>query len=553
MKPPHAISPTAAHVFRVILGVVTLFLAWTAYRTFQHFIEDQRLLNAGVWSGETSETITPLWLFVDHAVAAGVAAAGFFVALLGARRPRWQVIALTLVCLGAALAWLGGEVLHHLHAPALGRVGEKPSVWTSYVQAVLTGFLLLSPPVALFAYHRSTIMDRYLVQAICTPLVLCFAGFLSIWLIIDLTDNGRDFMVRGAGLGMLCYYYLVQLPQMVLMVLPITLLLSLLFALGKMSQANEVISMLGAGRSMVRVLIPIFALGLYATLISLVLNFRWAPEAEARKEGLLNKLEDIRNQDDDAGPQSPGHYEQFAAVAWMYANSLDGRFWFVGRVPVDLANAPMRYVAIWDQNEEGDIVASYKADSVRWNHETREWILENAKVWLYDPYGLAEISHHEVLRISDWRETPWHVVSSSYNAEHLGIPELTTYIRTNSALPPRKLAPYRTHWHFAWAEPFRCLFIVLMAAPLGIVHARRGVLGGVALSIGIFFALMFFDSLFLGLGQSGRIVSWMGAWFPNLLLGGIGGGLLYLRNNNRNPPDLAKLLRCIRRPAAARA
>lgn len=540
MKSSPAQPSTPANLFRILVFLGTLALGLVAYQTFQQYLEGQRQLTvsqAAVPAGNA-----PFWLCLCQTAAFGAAAAGFLITLVAGRRPAGQVSALILLCLGIFAAWLAFEAFHDITSESLSKTGEKASPWTGIVERILMGTLILSPPFGWMAYLRSTMLDRYLVRAVAMPLAMCFAGFLSIWLVIDLTDNGKDFMIRGAGLGMLGYYYLVQLPQMVLMVLPITLLLSLLFALGKLSQANEMISMMGAGRSLVRILYPILSIGIYATLISVVLNYRWAPEAEARKEGLLNKLEDIKKQAE--APPTPSKeenrksFEQFSAVAWMYANSLDRRFWFVGRVPVDLANAPMRYVAIWCQNEKGDIEACYKADAVTWDFHTREWILQKAKVWQYDPFGLATIQRYDSLRIPGWRETPWHVVSASYNAEHLGIPELTTYIRTNSALPSQKLAPYRTRWHFAWSEPFRCLFIVLMAAPLGVVHARRGVLGGVAASIGIFFGLMFFDSLFLGLGQSGRIASWLGAWIPNVTLGVIGGTLLYLRNSDQPLPRL---------------
>lgn len=531
---------SSSNPFRVLTFLGALALALVAHQTFQQYLEAQRQLTAA--QASPTPVNAPLWLCLCEVAGFGAAAVGFLVTLVAGRRPAGQVTALVLLCLGIFTAWLAFETFHDMAAESLSKTGEKASAWTGTVERILMGALILSPPFGWLAYIRSTMLDRYLVRSVAMPLGMCFAGFLSIWLIIDLTDNGKDFMIRGAGLSMLGYYYLVQLPQMVLIVLPVTLLLSLLFALGKLSQANEMISMMGAGRSLVRVLYPVFSIGLYATLISVVLNYRWAPEAEARKEGLLNKLEDIKKQAEAppaaAGQESRKSFEQFSAVAWMYANSLDRRFWFVGRVPVDLANAPMRYVAIWCQNEKGDIEACYKADAVTWDFHTREWILQKAKVWQYDPFGLATIRRYDSVRIPGWRETPWHVVSASYNAEHLGIPELTTYIRTNAALPPQKLAPYRTRWHYAWADPFRCLFIVLMAAPLGVVHARRGVLGGVAASIGIFFALMFFDSLFLGLGQSGRIAAWLGAWIPNVLLGAIGGMLLYLRNSDRPMPRL---------------
>ena len=43
--------------------------------------------------------------------------------------------------------------------------------------------------------------------------------------------------------------------------------------------------------------------------------------------------------------------------------------------------------------------------------------------------------------------------------------------------PEVRLAPYRTQLHYRWALPWVCLLVVFIAAPLGIVYNRRGILG----------------------------------------------------------------------------
>ena len=82
--------------------------------------------------------------------------------------------------------------------------------------------------------------------------------------------------------------------MVIVFVLPATLLLSLLFSLGKMSTSNELISMIGAGRSVMRVLRPLFLVGLLCVLVSLVFKYEWGPNSVGYKESLLALIKQER-------------------------------------------------------------------------------------------------------------------------------------------------------------------------------------------------------------------------------------------------------------------
>ncbi|RZA04980.1 MAG: LptF/LptG family permease [Moraxellaceae bacterium] len=126
------------------------------------------------------------------------------------------------------------------------------------------------------------------------------------------------------------------------------------------------------------------------------------------------------------------------------------------------------------------------------------------------------------------------------NAQYLSVPELREYLRYNGDFPPKQLAPYRTNLADRLAFPWSCFVVVFIAAPLGIVFSRRGVLAGVASSLFIFFIMILLRHLFLALGKGGRIDPFMAAWLPNVFFFGVGLVLLYLRSANR---ELPKFLR----------
>src|SRR5947199_6086992 len=128
------------------------------------------------------------------------------------------------------------------------------------------------------------LFDRYITRNFLQAYLYCIIGFISIWLIFDVSDSISTFLDQHLSLGRVLEYYGTQVPQILVILLPVSLLLALLFVLGRMSRANEIVSMLTAGTSLFRVLAPLFFIALLTTAACFVLNYSFAPHAEmARK------------------------------------------------------------------------------------------------------------------------------------------------------------------------------------------------------------------------------------------------------------------------------
>ena len=117
------------------------------------------------------------------------------------------------------------------------------------------------------------LLDRYVLQNFLIPFFYSTCGFLAIWLVFDLSDKGHDFIEAHVKLKTLAYFYLTQFPQILVICLPVGLLLALLYSLSRMSRSNEIISMLTAGRSVLRVMLP---LSTAAVATNVVLSFIWS-------------------------------------------------------------------------------------------------------------------------------------------------------------------------------------------------------------------------------------------------------------------------------------
>src|ERR1700691_5529885 len=134
------------------------------------------------------------------------------------------------------------------------------------------------------------LLDRYVLQNFVIPFLYSTCGFLAIWLVFDLSDNGHDFIEAHVKLTTLAYFYLTQFPQILVICLPVGLLLALLYSLSRMSRSNEIISMLTAGKSVTRILIPLMAAGLAISAACMALNYTLAPHSEASKKTILDEI-----------------------------------------------------------------------------------------------------------------------------------------------------------------------------------------------------------------------------------------------------------------------
>ena len=370
-------------------------------------------------------------------------------------------------------------------------------------------------------------LDRYVVRHFLLAYFYCIAGFTSIWFIFDVSDNISTFLDQRISRTLILEYYLTQIPQILVILLPVALLLALLFCLGRMSRSNEIVSMLTSGVSLPRILAPLLVIGLLTTAASTALNYSMAPHGEYAHKKLLED------------PQSSRR--QLGLTAQIFRNRTDNRTWFIQQFYP--GENVFNTVHIVQQDANDIIVTAYIITRALYHPETHAWEFQQLKIVHYDKEGnvTQTIPYTESLVITDWSETPFRLSSANLRAEHLSVPELRDYLQFNSDFPTTLLAPFATHLQYRIALPWTCAVVALIAASLGVGYSRRGILSSVAAAILLVFAMNFVIHLFLALGEGARIPTWAAAWTPNIIFGLIGLILLYYRATNREPPSFGFL------------
>jgi lipopolysaccharide export system permease protein len=368
------------------------------------------------------------------------------------------------------------------------------------------------------------IFDRYLLKSFIIPFSYSLCGMLGIWLVYDLGVNGPGFVEAHISGEVIALYYLVQIPYMLVNFTPLCVLLGLLYVLTRMSRRNEIISMLGAGRSVPRVLWPLFFFGIVVSGICTYLNFELAPKGYYAENYMIDEV-------------SKGRSKTTLLDGHIFVNRREHRIWFVQHLKTKTQE--MQGIEVTQQDAQETIVSIAYAESASHNRLTGVWTLFNGKITQVDPEGnVTDEEFFDRTEIKGWSETPWQIGSSALKGKMMTVPELQRYLRINADFPPTVLADYRSQFWYRFALPWNSMIVILVASPMCVVFSRRGALGGVAGGLLLFIALFAAGNVCMALGAGARIPPIAAAWTPIVLFLAVGLYLVFLRSTNRPIPFL---------------
>jgi LPS export ABC transporter permease LptG len=432
-----------------------------------------------------------------------------------------------ILLLGFALTALGGLVLWWLLPAELQAIQDQlvgfpdSDIAAHRARPFFLAGLCFLPVLATLAYAAGDTLDRYLTRQFLVIFGICLSAFILIWLLIDLGDKISDFRDTDSALRTAAIFYGTRAPAIVLLLLPYSLLLSLLYSFGKLSGQREVIAIIQSGRSVLRMALPMVIAGVFCTFVSLGLNYHWAPVADGLQRDIL--------------AQASGN-EPTEASHVLYRSRENRRLWLIGAFPKDYQlGRPLRDVEITLTHENRSLASRITASSATWNRDDRKWTLTDAVTGTFRPGEAPVFETREApLTIDGWSETPWQLIKPGLSPAFLGIPDLNSWLLSYALHPGfADPFPYLTHWHYRWALPFACLVTVLLAAPLSIHFSRRGPGGGVFLAIVLSALMLLSSNVALALGESGLVTPALAAWLPNLIFGLIGIYLFHRRLSGR--------------------
>lgn len=104
--------------------------------------------------------------------------------------------------------------------------------------------------------------DRYILRQFIQTFLFGILAFVTIYVVVDLIENLDDFSDRKAAFGVIVQYYIYYIPEIIKLIVPISMLLAGLFTFSKLDSTHELTALRAAGRSIKRIVLPLLIVGL---------------------------------------------------------------------------------------------------------------------------------------------------------------------------------------------------------------------------------------------------------------------------------------------------
>lgn len=349
------------------------------------------------------------------------------------------------------------------------------------------------------------ILDKYLLREFLLPVVYCFDAFVMLFIAQDLLGRLGEFIRYHARVSQVVGYYLIILPEALVVMLPIALLLGLLFCLSNLGKNNELIAFRASGISNQRLATPFLAIGVLATVVVFVVDEAFVPTGKARAETFKSELR--------------GRGSRTVLDNFYYANTAANREWHISQF--NTSTRHLDTVEIHQRKPDGTAQLDLYAQSATWTNG--QWRFHDADVYDHMAPHDQRVSVAET-NFPAFSESPNRLALEGREPEQLRTRELRQQIAHRTS----RMAVYTVELQRRYAFPWTCLIVVWLGFPLGVRVSRRGGgLLGIGTALGLVVAFFLLMNIALALGKGERIPPAVAAWLPNAIFAGIGAVLLW--------------------------
>lgn len=351
------------------------------------------------------------------------------------------------------------------------------------------------------------LLDRYIARRYVAHFLLVAVAFWSLFVLVsfmDLIDDVQQNRVKGK---VVFHYYLFISPNILHLVIPLAVLVTVLVTFGVMSRRNEITAMKAAGISVYRATLPMLALGIAVSL-----------GLFATGEFILPSTNRIAQQDWNVIKGRPPQSSSLLERRWILGS--DGRLYnydYLERGP-----APGRITL------HG--LSVYDVDPARW--ALRDRLYATRAAWNGFAYdlergwraqfsgGRAGVREFDEVRTREI-EPPSYFDQEQRESETLGFGELKTHIASLEA-KGLDVVPLRVQLHRKLSFPMVSLVMTLLGVPFAFVVARRGALYGIAASVLLAIVYYVCLAVFENLGNNALLPPALASWAPNIIFGAAG-------------------------------
>jgi LPS export ABC transporter permease LptG/LPS export ABC transporter permease LptF len=362
------------------------------------------------------------------------------------------------------------------------------------------------------------ILDRYVLRQVLSPFGLGLLVFTFFLIIPGLMEYAEEYISKGVPLQVVVRLMSTLVPQALALTIPMSLLLGLLVALGRLTADREFVALQACGVHPARLMRPVMVVATSGCAATLYVLLVAVPASnQLFREGTFDIVASLAE-----GDIKPRVFFEGIPNLVLYIKEVPPEGGWNGVILVDSRagqGSPV-YTA-----RRGWLVI----DKVRRRVEAvlEEGTRHQQAAEAPEKYEISRFARH-VLTLNP--DDVLRTGQLSKGEREMSIPELrarAAELRAQGQSPHNPL--FEIHQKFAIAGA--CFIFGLLGLSLGVSRERDARLGSFVMGIVVIF--LYYVILWLGrsLVKGHFLPPWLGAWLPNLLLGGVGLGLLTRRRH----------------------
>jgi lipopolysaccharide export system permease protein len=352
--------------------------------------------------------------------------------------------------------------------------------------------------------------DKYILGKFLYILGFSLLAFILVVLIVDIVENVDKFIDNKAPVGLIINYYILYLPFIIVLVLPVAVLLATMFTIGGLARYQELTIMKASGLSLYRLAAPLLACGFIISLLMIVFSDIIMVPAEAKRDRL--KKTQIEHRADTEG----------MLLTNVIKPGQDG--WVIYARTYNEKTKTVDYALI-QKIANNQMEISIRANSMVWADSG--WILRGMAKRIFE--GEKEISFVKrdsvfVQFLSQTPEIMSHKVKKPRDTRFFELLELIKLKK----LMGQDIARDLVELYLKFSFPFINFIIIIIGIPLSANPRRSG--GSVGLGLSVIISFLYFVILRAGqsFGYTKELPPLLSVWIGNIVFFVIG-AIMFIR------------------------
>lgn len=344
------------------------------------------------------------------------------------------------------------------------------------------------------------ILDRYLVKQFLQTILFGLLAFTLLFVVIDMMENLDDFIDQDVPAFVILQYYLVFIPEIIRLMIPVSVLLSCLFTAGKMANQDELTAIKAGGVSLYRFMTPFIFTAVIISTFTVYFGGYIVPYANKHKIYIEQT-----------------YMKKGLVVFGSNIFFQDSRNRIVTIKYYDVANDEARDISIqeFDPNNRIKLISRTDAFHMTFDSTKSQWRLYNGITRTFSDTA-ETIEYYIVKDIKELNFKPEDLLKKQRKPEEMTLSDLSDFAKEQQRTgndPTSINIEYQSRIAFA----FSSIVVVLFGLPISASKRR----GGLALQFGINLLITFIYLVFMkvsqAFGKNGVMDPFVTSWFANFV------------------------------------